>query len=140
LTIVALACGEEGDGSGTDATPVVVASSSPAAVPTAPSSSPPATVELSSTDLPVISGRPQSPPKSPTDTFHAVTIRGRVEVGVEAGCVELVTAGGRYVLLGDLVGDLAAGEEIEVDARAAPNAVTTCQGDSAITVTAVRHP
>ena len=153
LIVAATACGSDGSGADDTSTPGTTpppsstpgppattgtTASSPVSSAGSPSAAPPTTVELSSTDLPIISGRPQPPPKSPTDTFEPFTTRGRVIAGSEPGCLELVTDSGRYVLVGELVTGLAVGDEVEVDARAAPNAVTTCQGDSVITVTAVR--
>ena len=96
------------------------------------------TAPLSNTELPTISGRPQQPPKGPTDAFDPVTLRGRIAAGLSQGCVELVTSGGRYALLGDLVTSVAPGDEVEVVGLPAPQIRLACDG-TPLEVSAVRR-
>ena len=128
------ACGSDEDDP--DAAESTAAGAAPSDPTSRPSVDTTTTVPLSDTDLPTMTGQPQQPPKQPTDAFQAFTTRGRVEAGAVAGCVELVTEGGRYVLLGQLAADLVPGDEVEVRAIAAPQIRTVCNG-SPIQVTEV---
>lgn len=74
----------------------------------------------------------------PTDRFKPFIVRGLVERPSE-GCVELTTDRGRYVLLGDAVAGIAAGDEVVVRGFAAPQLRTPCYG-SPLRVTEVRRP
>jgi hypothetical protein len=79
------------------------------------------------------------PTTNPTDSFKPFTVRGRVEMAAREGCVELASDRGRYVLLGEAVAGLAAGDEVIVQGIAAPQLHTLCEG-SPLRVTEVRRP
>ncbi|MEU0883172.1 hypothetical protein ABZ345_31570 [Lentzea sp. NPDC005914] len=102
---------------GQQAPPQAPASSSPASdtsTPSIPAPLPPSSAPLTTT-----------PTRAPQP--GAMTVRGTVAGGVEAGCLTLNTGTAQYLLLGADPAIAVAGAEIEVTGRAEPGAMTTCQ-------------
>ncbi|NUT47824.1 MAG: hypothetical protein HOV94_11030 [Saccharothrix sp.] len=93
---------------------------------------------------------PEAPPPtttttSPTTTTTAGTpsrpatvLRGRVEAGVEAGCLVLATDQGLFLLLGGDPEVLRAGADVVVEGTARPDQATTCQQGTPFAVTSAQ--
>ncbi|GAA3463627.1 copper chaperone PCu(A)C [Saccharothrix longispora] len=65
-------------------------------------------------------------------------LRGRVQAGVEPGCLVLATDRGLFLLLGGDEDVLRAGAEVVVDGTARPDQATTCQQGTPFAVTEAR--
>ncbi|MEV1119267.1 copper chaperone PCu(A)C [Actinosynnema sp. NPDC049800] len=80
---------------------------------------------------PVCESSPTSAPATATETSTParaeVTLRGRVEAGVEAGCLVLATETGQFLLLGADPEVVRAGADVVVEGVAQPGQATTCQ-------------
>ncbi len=131
LAVAGAACGSDDGSGGAVTTPSTGDQPGPtdpvAADTTTPAETTPDSVPMSDTNLPIISS-PSGPPKKPTDSFSPITLRGRITVGATAGCLELVTEGGRYALVADPATDLAPGVEVEVIGLPAPQLQLPCDG------------
>jgi hypothetical protein len=90
------------------------------------SESPPAGDGLSTVPPPI---RTPPSPKLPSDLIRPVRVTGVVERGSH-GCVVLVSATVRWVLLGEGAQALAHGARVQVSGRAAPQVRTACDGES----------
>ncbi len=113
-----------GQGSPTDGgTPVTTPSSG------SPSSEPP------SASSPPSLGTP-----APTAKAAALTVRGRVSSGVEAGCMILTAeqSGDTYQLVGGDRSVLRAGSRVEVSGVLQPGLMTTCQQGTPLVVQRAR--
>lgn len=83
-------------------------------------------------------------PTGPTSATTASTrpetvLRGRVQEGVESGCLVLTTDQGQFLLLGGDPEVLRAGAEVVVEGAARPDQATTCQQGTPFTVREVRQ-
>jgi hypothetical protein len=88
---------------------------------------------------PSSSGPVTGPSGSPSASAEA-TIRGRVEEGVEAGCIVLRGDDGvTYLLLGGDRALLVAGSRLEVVGQLEPDLVTTCQQGTPFTMVRARR-
>jgi hypothetical protein len=82
---------------------------------------------------PQVESAPYKPPKHPTDQLKMFTLRGKM-VFPEPGqdCIEFVTPGGRYTLLGDFAIPAVWGHdgppELVVRGIPAPQLSTPCDG------------
>lgn len=63
----------------------------------------------------------------PVPSRQELTLRGRVQAGVEPGCVVLVTETGLFLLLGADPRVVRAGAEVVVEGAVRPGQATTCQ-------------
>jgi hypothetical protein len=67
------------------------------------------------------------------------TLTGRVEQGVEAGCLIMKTPDGTYLLLGGDRQVVQAGAWVTVLGKANPTLITTCQQGTPFEVTEARQ-
>lgn len=89
---------------------------------------------------------PQPPPSSAPSTSEPVespaggtmTLRGKVEQGVEAGCMVLHTDDGDYLLFGAPATKAQAGAEVEVTGRIATDVASICQQGEPFVVESIR--
>ncbi|HEX6343252.1 copper chaperone PCu(A)C [Umezawaea sp.] len=77
-----------------------------------------------------------TPTTSPSDGQSV--LRGRVEAGVEPGCLVLTTDSGQFLLLDGDAQVLRPGTEVVVQGEARPGQATTCQQGTPFTVREVR--
>jgi hypothetical protein len=83
---------------------------------------------------------PTTRPVPPPPTGELVTVRGRVEEGVEAGCVVLrADAGTTYLLIGADPAVATPGARVEVEGDLRIDLLTTCQQGTPIAVKKVRR-
>jgi hypothetical protein len=94
-----------------------------------------------------VNSRTASPPPTPTTGVTppgtslsppVTVLRGRVQEGMEAGCLVLSTGQGQFLLLGGDEGVLRAGAEVVVEGSARPGQATTCQQGTPFAVTEAR--
>ncbi|MEV6812928.1 hypothetical protein [Micromonospora sp. NPDC051296] len=131
-----VACGGQGAGDGPAAptpTGVTPVTELPTPDPTGamPSPSDPVDPTAPVTPLP---GKTRGGPPKPTATA-AMTLTGRVESGVEPGCLLL----DGYLLLGGPRDVLTAGASVTVTGQPAPDMLTTCQQGTPFKVASARR-
>jgi hypothetical protein len=85
---------------------------------------------------------PESPPVPPisppaTGAPRELTITGELVSGVEAGCLLLATDTGEYLLFGEPVQQLQAGETVTLQGRVRTDMMSTCQQGTPFEVTEV---
>ncbi|MEW2383232.1 hypothetical protein AB0873_14250 [Micromonospora sp. NPDC047707] len=117
------ACGGQGTGDGTPtptgASPVT---DSPIPEPTTPGAVPPTSPAAPTQPVPTVSPKqPGGPTKPPP--VGAATLTGKVESGVEPGCLLL----DGYLLIGGPRDVLTAGATVTVTGKIQPDMMTTCQ-------------
>lgn len=112
--------------------------SSPATGPPPPSVSapaPPPPTPRSTSPRPPKPSPSRSGPK-PGDPATPVTVRGRLSLGVEPGCLLLVgEPGGTYQIIGGDRSVLRPGRRVEVSGTLRPGVASTCQQGVPLTVT-----
>lgn len=76
-----------------------------------------------------------APTTSPASSPEAMTLRGTVQAGAEAGCLVLESNGRQYLLLGGNSAVVKAGAEVMLEGVARPDQQTTCQQGTAFEIT-----
>ncbi|HEY8471448.1 MAG TPA: hypothetical protein VIL37_02295 [Natronosporangium sp.] len=117
--------GDQPEPSPTSPTPSESTTPSPSLPPTVPTTPP--------------SGAPSVPPISPpsTDRPGEITISGELVSGVEPNCLLLSTGSGDYLLFGEPVADLRAGDSATLRGRVRSDMMSTCQQGTPFEVTEV---
>ncbi|WP_158853419.1 copper chaperone PCu(A)C [Saccharothrix deserti] len=87
---------------------------------------------------PSTSGPPTSEESPTSPSRPALTLSGRVQAGVEPGCLVLSTDRGQFLLLGADPEVVRAGAEVVVEGVARPDQMTTCQQGTPFTVLEAR--
>lgn len=88
----------------------------------------PSPTERPMSQNPPPTGLPTGGTRGPSDQIKPLTVRGKVEAGPAPGCLELVTATSRFVMVGELSRQMRVGTEFEVTGLPVPQVRTACDG------------